>query len=44
MSLKEPGDMWVKFAASVNVTSVPTLVNLGPFIAAGKLAVLSSPS
>lgn len=44
MSLKEPVGMWVKYSASVNVTGVLTLVNLCPFISAGKLAILSSTS
>ena len=44
MSLKEPVGMWVKYSASVNVTSVLAWVNLCPFNSAGKLAMLSSTS
>ena len=44
MSLKDPVGIWVTYSASVNVASVLTLVNLCPFISAGKLGMLSSTS
>lgn len=42
--MKGPGGMWVRYSASVNVIGVLALAALCPFVPAGKLAMLSSPS